>query len=94
MSKVLSYVLDFRLVRQIQHTAIDVTCRTQSIDFFPAQEPPQGIWDHAGLKEVVAFVERAVEVGQLKPDPLVPIQVEPSKEAFEQVFARWRGIYQ
>lgn len=50
------------------------------------------MWKHAGLEPVVVFIQKAIEQGQFRPDPLVPVQVEPCKAIFERVRARWEGV--
>ena len=54
-----------------------------------SQEPPSGMWQHANLEPLVALVESAIKQGRLSRDPLIPIQITPSKEVFENVRARW-----
>jgi hypothetical protein len=34
------------------------------------------------------FIRKVIQLGQFKPDPLVPIQQAPSKEVFERVLAQ------
>ncbi|CAK9081892.1 unnamed protein product [Durusdinium trenchii] len=55
------------------------------------REPPLGLWDRADLRPVVAFLEHVISQGKLRRDPLVPVQIAPSREVFERVRARWRG---
>lgn len=57
----------------------------------PAQDPPACVWDHADLEPLVIFIQDAIREKKLRPDPLVPVQVTPSREVFEQVRARWEG---
>lgn len=65
---------------------------TMNARFHLSQEPPSGIWDHANLEPVVAFVEKAIRQGKLKRDPLIPVQIAPSKEVFDQIMATWEGV--
>ena len=58
-----------------------------------SKEPPVGIWEYADLGPVVAFVESAIAQGKLKRDPLIPVQVAPSKEVFDRVMASWGGSF-
>ena len=58
-----------------------------------SKEPPVGIWDYADLGPVVAFVEVAIKQGKLKHDPLIPVQIAPSKEVFDRVMASWGGSF-
>ena len=55
------------------------------------KEPPLGLWDRADLRPVVAFLEHVISQGKLRRDPLVPVQIAPSREVFERARARWRG---
>lgn len=50
-------------------------------------------WKHARLEELVDFMKRAVACKLYKPDPLIPIQIQPSPEIFGQVYTRdmWTG---
>jgi hypothetical protein len=54
-----------------------------------SQEPPSDMWQYANLEPLVALVENAINQGRLSRDPLIPIQITPSKEVFENVRARW-----
>lgn len=53
------------------------------------REPPSDMWQYANLEPLVALVENAINQGRLSRDSLIPIQITPSKEVFENVRARW-----
>ena len=46
-------------------------------------------WSRAGLEPILELVRAAVRQGEFSPDPLVPIQIQPSREVFEAVKLRW-----
>jgi hypothetical protein len=48
-----------------------------------------GDWGRAGLEPVVQLLSCALREGRYKPDPLVPLQIEPCKKVFENVKRRW-----
>ena len=52
-----------------------------------SEEPPPDLWKNAGLETVVTFLKNAIRQGIFRPDPLVPLQVEPSRAVFEKVRA-------
>eukprot|EP00435_Cladocopium_sp_Y103_P017172 s3511_g4.t1 len=54
------------------------------------QEPPQQCWVHAQLEPFLDFVHEAIRSGRMQPDPLVPIQIEPSAMVAE--LARQRAL--
>ena len=56
----------------------------------PFQEPPEQCWAHAQLEPFLEFVNEAIRSGRLKPDPLVPVQIEPSARVAE--LARQRAL--
>ena len=40
-------------------------------------------WGHAQLEPLLAMIQRAAALGYFKPDPLIPISIQPSQEIFE-----------
>lgn len=47
------------------------------------QEPPELCWQFAQLEPYMDFVKLAIESGSLQPDPLIPVQLEPSARIAE-----------
>ena len=50
--------------------------------------PADALWSHAQLDPLVAIINRAIDLNLYTPDPLIPVQVSPSRQAFEQAKAR------
>lgn len=46
-------------------------------------------WSRAGLEPLLELVKNAVEQKAFTPDPLIPMQIKPSREAFERVKSQW-----
>ena len=67
--------------------------RPGSRSFTPAgpgdQElPAGGDWSFAQLQEVESFIRDAIEQGQYKPDPDIPVQSAVSRAAYLKLLAR------
>ena len=48
-----------------------------------------GDWSRAGLQPVLDLLRDAVKQGAFTPDPLIPLQIEPSPEIFDQMKTQW-----
>lgn len=48
-----------------------------------------GDWSRAGLEPIVALLKEAIDQKVFTPDPLIPLQIEPSRECFERVKSQW-----
>ena len=48
-----------------------------------------GDWSRAGLQPVLDLLRDAVKQGAFTPDPLIPLQIEPSPEIFDRMKTQW-----
>ena len=48
-----------------------------------------GDWARADLQPLLDLLQEAVMQGKFHPDPLVPMQIQPSREVFERVKLHW-----
>lgn len=53
------------------------------------QDPPPNCWDFAALDPFLDFVKMAIATGKLVPDPLVPVQIQPSRTVAEMARKRY-----
>ena len=60
-----------------------------SISYSPDLEDPGGCWRHAQLHKFVQLLRLAQTEGVYRPEPLVPLQVEPSREVYHNYFVDW-----
>ena len=57
------------------------------------QDPPDDLWSRGNLAELLAMMELAVQEGRYKPDPLVPMALQPSRAVFLQYREHLFGAY-
>ena len=54
------------------------------------QSPTQEVdWSRANLEPILTLVKHAVEQGDFVPDPIIPLQIEPSRACFERARSEW-----
>ena len=55
----------------------------------PKNKDIGGNWSRADLEPLLQLILDAVKRETFKPDPLIPLQIEPSREVFERVKLQW-----
>ena len=46
-------------------------------------------WSRAGLEPILSLLQDAVTQNRFQPDPDIPLQIQPSKDCFEKVKAKF-----
>ena len=60
-----------------------------SIQKAPTITDPGSGLEQGQLEPILTLVKHAVEQGEFVPDPIIPLQIEPSRACFERARSEW-----